>query len=1136
MASKPKAPSGLGITRSGNTFTFKWTKGANYSQQLLHHYRNGKRTGIINNIASSVTSKAITIDLANWYYPKAGKGKLTGVSFYVKGYKSKWSDWGNKYYAINVPPKPILTTEHSDENENRTKFSWGINWGNSSRTTSLSIFKNYQWWTSLLPNSELTPEQVTDWQETGITSYDVDSGSKTIDETQVFEDNYSYTRYFKLVARGPAGDSKPSYASHVYAFPNAARNVSAYATRIESNQGYRVSVQWVADVSRSRPIDSVQIEYAIETPDSSVSTVDGIKKTTLSVPTISSWTTVSTLKDTTDTNGDVDGAAFVISGNIANDKCIFVRVVTKHDNKTSPSAIVFVSGGYGALTAPSGLSATIDDNVATVAVTNNSAVSASFVGIYYRTELDPTPVLVGVKPAGSSASVSVQLPDTGESNEVSLGVRTFVADYSPATPAQSGVTEYAVGDSIMESSGIVWDNRPVPKPPSNITLASPKTGVVRVTWDWTWTAANGVELSWADHDDAWESTDGPQTYILENTRACAWNVADLDVGTWYFRVRLFKTDADATTYGTYSDVKSIKLASTPPTPVLTVSPSITPPDGKVTCYWAFSATDGDNQAYADIREVTLNSSGVPTTYTDIGAKAENEQYKSIDISKLGWAAGSTHYLAVKIITISGEESDNWSLPKPIKILEPVTCTITSTSLTNVTVVDDEEQGISHTQLSLTEMPLTVTATGAGESGTMTYILERGDDYHLDRPDESEFTGFNGETIAMIKSTGTSDYSVSSDTVVDTAKAYYVRTGSGTSESPYEYTVVSNIYELSADISVVEGKVYYSYDSETQIYNIVESTGEENPSSEGWYELKDPSSEGWYETTGYVYNTSINLSDLVGPLDDNAKYNLLAIAQDSNGQVSEAATIPFEVHWIHKAVAPEAAIEVDKEEMVTYITTIQPDTGYVEGDTCDIYRLSTDRPELIVQDAAFGTKYVDPYPTLGKMGGHRIVYKTAAGSYITDDKEFAWTDYDSESDDILDIFATIIDFGDGQVVLPYDLSLSSKWSKDFTMTKYLGGSVEGDWNPAVERTGTVKTRVAVEYDSDLIVLMRKLASYAGVCHVRTPDGSSFAANVNVTEDREEKKINMIASFSMEITKIDSEGFDGIVYDEWIIENN
>ena len=1039
MAKKPKAPSGLGISRNGNNFTFSWSIPAKYTKQELY-YRKNKKGKTTMSVGAGTKSKVATINL-NDYYPKKS-AKLTNVQFFVKGYKSKWSDWSNKPLDIKVPPKPILEASHSDDYENRTTFTWGINWGNSSRTASNQVFRNYKWWTSLLPNSELDSDKVTDWQESGVTNDDVDSSSKTIDETEVFRDNYSYTRYFKIVARGPAGDSQPSYAKHVYAFPNPAQNVSAVATRLESGQGYRVSVEWTAEESKSRPIDSISVEYAIETPNSSVSTVDGVVKTTLSVPTINSWTAAGTLKDTSDKNGDVDGATFSINGDIAIDKCIFVRVVTKHDNKTTPSEVVFVKDGYGELTAPTALSASISNNVATVTVTNGSDLTASFVGIYYRTDTDPTPRLLGVKPAGSSAAVSVQLPSISEGTEVSLGARTFLADYSPAIPAQTGITEYAISDPIMASSGIVWDARPVPSPPI-ITLASPRTGVVRVTWDWVWTDANGVELSWANHDDAWESTDGPQTYILENTRASAWNVAGLDVGTWYFRVRLFKIDGEATTYGTYSNVESIKIASTPPTPVLTVSPEIISPDGKVTCYWAFSATDGDDQSNAEIREVILDSSGSPTNYIDIGVRADNEQYKTVDISQLDWQAGTTHYLAVKVITLSGEESDNWSLPKPVKILQPITCTISSTSLETVTVVDDEDESITHTQLSLTEMPLSVSATGAGEGGQITYILERAEDYHLDRPDESETTGFGGETIALIQKSA------------------------------------ENIEGAAA-----------------------------------------------------TYDVDINFSDLIGPLDDNAKYNLVAIAQDSYGQTGEA-TIPFEVHWTHKAVEPSALVEIDRDEMVAFITPEQPDSGYLSGDSCDIYRLSTDRPELIVQDAVFGTKYVDLYPALGNMGGHRIVYKTASGSYITDDREFAWTDYDSESGDKLDIFATIIDFSEDQIVLPYDLSLSSKWNKDFTMTKYLGGSVEGDWNPAVERTGTVKTRVAVQYDPDLITSMRRLANYAGICHVRTPDGSSFAANINVSEDREEKKINMIATFSLEITKVDSEGFDGIPYNEWIV---
>lgn len=1040
MAKKSKAtaaPSGLSIGRSGNNLACSWKLGSSKynAQGFIARFNNGPN--INRSVGAKTTSRVEAMPLSD-YYPNTDT-KWTSFKFLVRGkVGSKWSAWSTKEYTFTTPPKPKLEATLSSEVENSTTFSWSIDWGETDKLKTNAFFTNYQWWTSLLPDSELDSDQVTEWQETGTTTDFADESSRTIDETEVFQNNYSYTRYFKMVARGPAGDSDPVYAKHVYAYPNPAKNVKASAVRLENGSGYVVSAQWTLDASKARPVDSLTVEYAIDTPVSSYIDEGGVRKTTLSVPSISSWTTAVTLNDSTDSNGDVDGISFIINGDIEKNKCIFVRVVAKHDNKTMPSEIVFADGGFGELTDPTALSVTVDDNLATVQVTNGSAITASFTGIYYRTATDPTPQLVGIWPARNAQQITVQLPESSGA-AISFGAKTFVADYSPITPG-SGVTDYALSNIRMESSGVVWDERAVPKPPSNITLTSPRAEVVRVTWDWSWIEANGVEISWANHDDAWESTDAPSTHNLENTRVSAWNIAGLEIGTWYFRIRLFKVDADGTTYGTYSDIKSIKMASSPATPVLTLSPAIISPDGKVNCYWAFASEDGDEQSQANICEAFLDSSG-NVSYGPIVAKASNEQFKTLSAEELGWEAGTTHYLAVKIITTSGEESDNWSTPKPIQILEPIVASIDSTSLEIITVVDDEEQEITHQQLSLTEMPLLVTASGAGEGGLMTYIIERAADYHLDRPDEKEVSGFAGEAVAIIQ--------------------------------------------------------------------------KEADNSEG-------------QTADY--SVSIGVDDLIGILDDGAPYRLTAIARDSYGQTAEASLL-FDVRWTHQAVEPSATIEVDNDEMIVCITPIQPETGYEEGDTCDIYRLSADRPELIVEGAEFGVKYVDPYPALSEVGGHRIVYKTVNGDYITEDNNFAWTDYDSEEGDLISVFATIIDFGDDRIVLPYDLSLSNKWNKDFTQTKYLGGSIKGDWNPAVERSETVQTRLAVKEHSEQIAIMRRLANYSDICHVRTPDGSSFAANVEVQENREEKKINMIASFSLDITRIDSEGFDGLTYAEW-----
>ena len=125
--------------------------------------------------------------------------------------------------------------------------------------------------------------------------------------------------------------------------------------------------------------------------------------------------------------------------------------------------------------------------------------------------------------------------------------------------------------------------------------------------------------------------------------------------------------------------------------------------------------------------------------------------------------------------------------------------------------------------------------------------------------------------------------------------------------------------------------------------------------------------------------------------------------------------------------------------------------------------------------------------------------------------------------------TIIDFGGDKVELKYDLKFSSKWSKDFKETKYLGGAVQGDWNAAVSRTGNISGAVIPAHEEDTIEAMRRLSVYAGICHVRTPDGSSYPADVQVSESTER---NGVAEFSLSVTRVDPESMDGMTYDEWM----
>ena len=1092
------APSGFSVSRNGSNYTLSWKLGQTYTAQvLMYRLHDGPLVNVP--IASNATSKVITIP--PWEYSAIdGITKYPVVyHFYLYGRSgSSNSSTVGVNYTLYPPPAVTGEVKPSTEIDNETTFSWRLDWNGVNKDTGNRILYTVDVDTALLVDSNMDANEIVHWKGYGgFIEPGTESGDIKVTETIPLDEFHSYTRYMRITSYGPGGRSMPAFLKRVYAIPNSPKNVTAKATVLAEDinavdarfkSGYMVTVGFDIDVTKSRPVDEIRIDYAIAKPITTYRDMSGgMRYVELAPPPISSWTTASVIHDdtlTTHSYGETDSyghsfynpyqhvSTFVIDHEIDNDKWVFVRVVSKYEKKVSASSTVFVDMGEtyyttryydegprsavhrvnatsskkyhklcGYLSDPSGLSAQINGNIATITVNNNSDVDASWVGIYYRSDKNPNERLIGIKPAQSTTAISVQLPDDEGASSISLGAKAMLASYMPSLPASSGVTDFSPYTVYAESFGIKWDDRPVPKPPTNIRCSSPRSGTVRITWDWSWLEANGVELSWADHEDAWESTDGPTTHSIENQRVTAWNITGLSVGQWYFRIRLYKMDGDGVTYGTYSAIYPFKLSSTPMVPALTVSPSTVAPDGKVTCYWSFIATEGDEQLQADICEATIDSEGT-VHYGDIITSTSTEQFKTINVEQLEWAAGSTHYLAVRTTSIFSDAKDNWSAPQPVKVFDPVNVSINSTSLETIIVVDDEEQGISHQQLSLTEMPFNISASGVGAGGTITYILERAGDYRLDRPDEDATMGFAGETVAIIEKTSV---------MVD----------------------------------------------------------------------DEPN-----------FDVSIQLKDLVGRLDDGAYYNLIVIASDSNGQISRSNPINFAVHWKHQAVIPSANVQIDNEDLAVFITPTMPESGYADGDTCDIYRLSIDKPVLIVQDASFGTTYVDPFPTLGDNGGHRVVYKTGNGDYITEDNRFAWVDIDKNLGDIVDKFATIIDFGDDRVILPYDLSLSSKWSKDFTQTKYLGGSIEGDWNPAVEKSVTVNTRIAVKEDSDLIETMRKLAVYSGVCHVRTPDGSSFAANVDVSEDREEKKINMIASFSLDIQRVDAVGFDGVPYTDWI----
>lgn len=1017
-------PTGLTLSRSGSSFTGTWKIGdKDYKggQRFQHYEKVGtkwtKPTSV--SVAKTDTKKAFALNTSN-YYPNSGKPKLTAVVFRVSGKRGKFSeqqkaqigtvtynfqpitsDWTEKKLDIVPPAAPSVSAALSDSLTNVCNFSW------SATGTESGWLTRTQWQTVLVKDCTYTDGSKAPWKSTTLgwaTGTTGSTGSQTITEDTSLIAGKSYTRWFRVRSQGVAGDSAWKYSKHVYAAPNQA-TVKTVTPKVTPG-GYLVTVKWQAEQNAARPIDSTTIQYAIATPLANRVCPPG-----------ASWRDADVQKDT----AKMDGATFAVDSRCGFDEILYTRVNTKHDNNITYGSAVYVKGGL--LTAPTGLTISADDTThrATITATNESAVPDSFLVVSYITAKNPNGIDIGIIPHGST-SVTVQCPAWATGEAIRFGVRAVQGTYNAKTRAD-GVTVYDVTKRLW--STLVTDGGAVPVAPTGVTVtASDIPGTIRVAWNWTWSGATAAELSWADHADAWESTDMPETFEINNTHASAWNISGLETGvTWYVRVRLMAAAGDDVTYGAYSEMVSIDLSSAPVVPSLTLSEGVIPEDGSVVASWAYSTTDGTMQASAQLAEV-VNGAYVPLL------QVETQQTATIYPEEMGWSAGETHYIVVQVASASGRISDGWSDPVALVVAERITASITATSLEPQTIVVD---GVSRNINALTAMPLSVTVSGAGQDGTTTVAIERAADYHVARPDESTMYGYEGETVALVTQLGDAAITITAD-------------------------------------------------------------------------------------------------DLLGRLDDGAAYRIVATVEDAVGQTA-TDSLAFEVHWTHQAIIPAATVEIDEDAMVAKLTPVAP-TGTQTGDTCDIYRLSVDKPVLVYPNAEFGTTYVDPFPTIGDFGGHRFVFHSKDGDYITADNEFAWVDTTAASDgDYLDLPVNVIDFGAGRVVLTYDIDLANSWTKDFIETQYLGGAVQGDWNPAVKRSATLSAVSITAEDQTTIEAMRRLAEHPGICHVRTKDGSSYAADVQCSETYKHDNNQRLVTFQLKITRVDPEGYDGMTLAEW-----
>ncbi len=779
-------------------------------------------------------------------------------------------------------------------------------------------------------------------------------------------------------------------------------------------------------------------------------------------------------------------------------------------------------------------------------------------GGYYLSEdtsVNPNTTYYNVIPATPFVYTKVSNPS---GNPHSKNYFEFVPNISSdVSYTKSGETftysKYEIPNITMRSPTI-WQDGDIPRAPTNVeaNLVPNQENMALVTWNWAWKSADIAELSWSDNENAWESTDQPEMYRIPNTHAGKWYIHGLESGvTWYIKVRLIKTTEDGENVGPWGSANPLDMSSAPNRPVLECSKEAVAMGDSFTLSWDYISTDGTDQQGAMLRNVTRAQDGTIVIGEDLNKEITTERTIDLTPEELEWSMGEEHGFIICVTSDSGKTSE-WSDPPVwISVADPITCTVNSTTFKErplYTLTDD-------TEIDEAQTYYTLTATEVSE------------------PDVNNLSTYY-ELVSGI-------YVLTDDGVIDEESTYYTVVGTEVTLPQVEelgsYYIRSVLNILDKLPLVISAEMAGGSDTGRYANVTIERA------TSYFVDRPDESVYQGYEGE-IVYsgdfedvsNIEIKQTDLQGYLDDTASYFLSISCFDSLGQTYSIDPILFTVNWEHQAAVPTAAAILDQIYSVMKITPSIDPEKYREGDTFDIYRLSIDKPVLIVKGGSYranpvenptgnpheqrycekdgdsyhisedtevdsektyyivgvGDTYIDPYPTIGPYGGHRVVTVTANGDFISNDEEsdMAWVDLDEEDGDIFYSDFSIINYSEGTFNILYNADLSTNWNKDFRETRYLGGHIQGDWNAGVSRSSTINSVMLREDNFLSIRDFRRLAEYTGICHIRTLDGSNYYADIQVSETIPYDD-NPLNSYSFKVTRVDNDGYDGIELSEW-----
>lgn len=1114
------------VTRSGEKFTVDWKSGDYTGIKIQVWKKTGSswpsKPADTVTLNKNKTSYTRTLDFDD-YKPFTDKLLYAvGFTISVQTKGKEYSNYSSKStFDVQRPtlPKNLGNPTQDGTNPNIFTYSWENSGRNSA--TSNDVCTAF-WWETVIVNEGESPVWV-DAKTQKLSTVRVSDGNPqtnadsrgrikaskplkvSITESEA-DISAGKVRYFRVRAEGPQGKSNTGgskndgwrYRSHKLGGTSVEPPDPDTETSVEESNGQGTPYSLKLSGYKMYAGDSLELQYTITAPYVYISEDDKWVRSELRFPNgHDSWNSLKTWYGT----GKPDTISDVVPAFVGTDECLFMRINYTHDNQTyyglpfllnqktnltstsddapAPTSTSTGSNGeiIGTVTGSWPTQITLGSNE--ISNTKNTVVGKLSSPSLNSTQIDPDTKLVTI-----NVTNNAQLADGGNNSFVAVYCQT-TSNTNPLNPI--AIIPYSESGRDYSFLGDWADGEdPTFKIQCYVADYTPKTKSTGLT---VYTLNNILMQSGTDSKG--ESIPKAATNVNASRYAPGIALVTWD-WTW--------AEANAVELSWAEDLTAWESTSEPSSFMISGTRI-----GKryingldATTYWIkvrFLRTVGDSVIYGNYSDpVKVVMSSAPTTPTlRLSATTATPSDKVTATWIYESTDGSGQESATFYEAVQNVQTGTWSYTD----LSPYGGYVNRAK--SFTFTPAQFGWTNNTSHYICVQPKS--ESGLKSSGySAPVLLNVAPAPSLPSVDAGTITGIGGENDALrpvvIVDPDDPEQNLSFDLALTRLPFTFNILGVGTGG----YATVTIERNTASRVDIPDDSKREEYKGET----IVSKVFTTDASS------VDPD----------TITATIDIDDCSPKLEHLGQYKMVVTVTDTYGQSAVSPDYIFSVYWDHLGEIPAASISVNEEEDYALITPAIPE-GFVEGDTCSIYRLSADRPMLIKSGATFGSTYIDNYPTYGRFGGYRIVYITKYGDDSTVDNALAWMDYSPIEDnlDAYNKFMVSIEFDGNVVEFPGNISLSNSWAKDFQTTKYMGGSIVGDWNPGVQRTGSINGTVPVGYEEETIYLLRLLADYSGKCHVRTPEGSNFYADVQVKDDREEKWVNKLAKISLSFTTVD-----------------